>query len=75
MGRYRGLMTDTDRQYIAREGDVTDSQHYQAISRVRTRISEETVEDVEVLKEHHPGLLSELREVVCEKEEASDEDE
>ena len=66
MGRYRGLLTDTDRRYIAREGDVTDSQHYQAISRVRNRIQEETPNDVEVLEEHHPGLLAELREIVCE---------
>jgi hypothetical protein len=68
MGRYRGLLTDTDREYIAREGDVTDSQHYQAISRVRNRIQEETPNDVEVLEEHHPELLAELREIVCEDE-------
>ena len=66
MGRYRGLLTDTDRKYIARDGDVSDSQYYQAISRVRNRIQEETPSDVEVLEEHHPELLAELREVICE---------
>jgi hypothetical protein len=65
MARTRALMTETDRDQIAREGDVSDSQHYQAISRVRDRL-DELERDIEVLEEHHPQLLAEVREVVCE---------
>jgi len=68
MGRYRAIMTDTDREYISGEGDATDTQRYQAVSRVRSRINEELAKDVEVLQEHHPELLDELREVVCQTE-------
>jgi hypothetical protein len=67
MGRYRALMTDTDREYISEEGDISDSQKYQAISRVRSRVNEELVKDIEILEEHHPELLEELREVVCDE--------
>ena len=62
----RALTTDRDRRQIAKAGDATDSERYQAVSRVRRRIDENLAEDVELLKEHHPELLSELREVVCE---------
>ena len=67
MGRYRALMTDTDREYISEKGDISDSQKYQAISRVRSRVNEELVKDIEILEEHHPELLEELREVVCDE--------
>jgi transcriptional regulator of met regulon len=63
----RALTTDRDREQIAQVGDVTDSGHYQAVSRVRRRIGENLAEDVELLKEHHEELLKELREVVCEE--------
>ncbi|MFC3958936.1 hypothetical protein [Halovivax cerinus] len=66
MGRYRAIMTDTDRDYISREGDPSESQRLQSISRVRSRINEELATDIEVLEEHHPELLEELREVVCQ---------
>jgi hypothetical protein len=59
-------MTDTDREYIAGGGDVDSHKRYQAISRVRNRINEELAADVEILEEHHPGLLEELRETICE---------
>jgi hypothetical protein len=68
MTRSRGLITFTERERIAdEEGDVEDSKRYQAISRVRRRISEEVSEEVELLEKHHPELLEELREVVCEE--------
>lgn len=66
MGRTRALMTETDRRYIAGEDDVDDSKRYQAISRVRDRL-EELDDDIDILQEHHPELLSELRTVVCEE--------
>jgi len=65
VGRYRAIMTTTDRDRVAREADVSDEKRYQSVSRVRSRI-EELETDVEILEEHHPELLAELREVVCE---------
>jgi len=65
VSRYRAIMSTTDRERISGEADVENSKRYQAISRVRTRI-EELETDVEILEEHHPELLNELREVVCE---------
>jgi len=64
----RALTTDRDRNQIARAGDVTDSEHYQAVSRVRRRIRENMLEDIELLQKHHKGLLEELRETICENE-------
>ncbi|MFD1640941.1 hypothetical protein [Halohasta litorea] len=67
MGKYRAIMTTTDRERISGESDVSDEKRYQAIHRVRSRI-EELETDVDVLSEHHPELLEELREVVCKGE-------
>jgi ppGpp synthetase/RelA/SpoT-type nucleotidyltranferase len=64
MSKYRAIMTTTDRERIIGETEVSDEKRYQAIHRVRSRVRElET--DVEILEEHHPELLEELREVVC----------
>lgn len=68
MGRYRAVMTDTDRRHIAGEGDPEDRQVDQSVYRVRQRISEELPQDIAVLEEHRPDLLEELRETVCEDE-------
>lgn len=60
-------MTTTDRERIAGEVAVSDEKRYQTIHRVRSRIDElET--DVDVLAAHHPELLEELRDVVCNEE-------
>lgn len=56
-------MTETEREYIA-DGD--EDRRYQAASRIRSRIHDELTADVELLKEHHPVLFEELREVVCD---------
>lgn len=66
MSRSRGLITFTERERIAGGDSVEDSKRYQAISRVRRRINEEVTEEVDLLREHHPDLLNELRDVVCE---------
>jgi hypothetical protein len=66
VGKYRAIMTTTDRERITGETDVSDEKQYQAIHRVRSRI-EELETDVEILAEHHPELLEELQEVVCEE--------
>lgn len=64
MSKYRAIMTTTDRERIIGEVEVSDEKRYQAIHRVRSRVKElET--DVEILEDHHPELLEELREVVC----------
>ncbi|WP_222912679.1 hypothetical protein [Natrinema sp. SYSU A 869] len=73
MGRYRAIMTDTDRAYISGEGNPSESQRMQSISRVRSRINDELTKDIDVLEEHHPELLEELREVVCEEDGDPDE--
>ena len=57
-------MTTTDRERISEEVDVPDEKRHQAIHRVRSRI-DELGTDVDVLQKHHPELLEELREVVC----------
>jgi len=72
MAKSRALITDTEFERISGEADVEDSKRYQAVSRVRKRIQDELPRDVEMLQEHHPELLEELREVVCE---SSDDDE
>jgi hypothetical protein len=67
MGR-RALLTERERELIA-DPDEEDAR-YVAISRVRTKIQDELTEDVDVLREHHPDLFEELREVVCADETA-----
>lgn len=62
----RALMTKRERELIA--GDDDDDLRYQAVSRVRRKINDELTADVEILRESHPDLYDELREVVCEPE-------
>ena len=64
MGRRRALLTDRERELIGAEDE--DDQRYVVISRVRNKIQDELPKDVELLKQHHPGLYEELRDVVCE---------
>lgn len=64
MTRRRAILTDRERELL-RDDDAGD-QRYVVISRVRTKIQEELVEDVSILQENHPDLYEELRDVVCE---------
>lgn len=66
MAKSRALLTETEREQIA--GEHGDDRKYQATSRVRRRINEELIDDVELLEENHPDLLEELREVVCKND-------
>lgn len=66
VGKYRAIMTTTDRERITGTADTTDEKRYQAIHRVRSRI-EELEEDAKTLEEHHPELYRELREAVCDE--------
>jgi len=65
MAKTRAIMTETERERIAGREDVEEIKRYQAITRVRGRIKDELVKDVQVLEDHHPGLLEELRDIVC----------
>lgn len=67
----RALLTDGERERIAIEG--IDDQKYVAVSRVRRRVRERLTEDIKVLQQHNPGLLDEVREVVCEDEDSEGE--
>jgi len=67
MGRYRAIMTETDREHISGESDPSQDQKDQAVYRVRQRIDEELPHDIKILEQHRPDVLKELREVVCEE--------
>jgi hypothetical protein len=60
----RGLLTEGEREYL--RGESSDQRMYEARSRFRTRIEESVAKDVELLEQHQPELLDELREIVCE---------
>ncbi|MFB6200174.1 MAG: hypothetical protein ABEJ83_04795 [Candidatus Nanohaloarchaea archaeon] len=66
MTRSRALLTDKERKRIGEQGDYKEQRRYEAISRTRRRIKEELPEDIEILENHHPDLLEELKEVVCD---------
>ncbi|HET7323740.1 MAG TPA: hypothetical protein VFJ06_05355 [Halococcus sp.] len=67
MARRRALLTDRERELLAGENVEEENYRYQAVSRVRNKIEDELPEDIELLREHHPQLLEELREVVCDE--------
>lgn len=64
MARTRALLTETEREQIA--GEHADKRRYEAVSRARRRINDELTTDVALLADHHPELLEELREIVCD---------
>mgnify|MGYP006896986185 CR=1 FL=1 len=64
-GMARALLTEGERRHISGESGEKQRQ-YEAVSRVRSRIEEELTTDIEVLEEHHPQLLEELQEIVCD---------
>ena len=65
MAKTRALLTETEREQIA--GEHGDDRRYQATSRVRRRVNEELTTDLTILKKHHPDLLAEIREAVCDE--------
>ncbi|WP_433633304.1 hypothetical protein [Halomicrococcus sp. NG-SE-24] len=64
MARTRALLTERDRELIAEEGKQT--RHYQAVSEVRARITEELPKDIEILCKHHPELFEKLKETITD---------
>jgi len=67
MSRRRAILTDRERELIASDDEDEKEYQYQAASRIRNKIQDELTRDVEILEEHHPDLLEELRDVVCEQ--------
>jgi len=65
MARGRALLTDKEREQLA--GKHSDQRKYETVSRARSRIQDELVIDIELFENHHPQLLEELRDVVCEE--------
>lgn len=63
MARTRALLTERDRELVTDEEG--GNRRYQAVSEIRSRINEELSTDIQLLEEHHPELLEELRRVVC----------
>lgn len=66
MARRRAILTDTERELL--QSEEKSDRYYQAVSRIRRKINEELSTDIELLEEHHPELLDELREVASEQE-------
>jgi len=66
MARTRALLTERDRELLADEEG--GNRRYQVISEIRSRINEELSTDVEILEQHHPELLAELQDVICNEE-------
>jgi hypothetical protein len=64
MSTGRGILTKYERECLA--GEHEKQREYETRSRVRSRLDGPLSEDIEHLKEYDPGLLEELREVVCE---------
>lgn len=62
--RYRGLLTDREREILAGEADVSDNYRYRVVSRIRTKI-DRLDSEMEFLAEYHPGLLNDLTDTVC----------
>ena len=61
----RGLLTEGEREYL--RGESGDQRMYEARSRFRRRINEPVTEDIQLLEEHQPELLEELRRIVCDE--------
>ena len=57
----RALLTDREREALA--GEASDSYRYKTRTYLRQRL-EKLEEDVDLLAEHEPELLDELRDVV-----------
>lgn len=64
--RRRALLTDRERELLASDDEDEREYRYQAASRIRNKIEEELTDDIGILEKHHPELLEELREVVCD---------
>jgi len=63
----RGLLTPREREILSGKADVNEDYYYAVVSRVRKKI-QKLDEDVQILRENHPTLYSELQAVIAEDE-------
>jgi hypothetical protein len=66
MATGRALTTETEREYL--RGEHGDQRMYEARSRVKARINERLRTEIELFENEAPGVLDELRDVVCEND-------
>jgi len=63
----RGLLTPREREILSGNADVNKDYYYAVVSRVRKKI-EKLDEDVQILRQNHPALYSELQATIAEDE-------
>jgi len=61
----RGLLTPREREILSGDADVNEGYYYAVVSRVRKKI-EKLDEDVQILRENHLALYSELQAAIAE---------
>lgn len=66
----RALLTEREREVLADPAE-DGRLRAQKISKIRRRVRENIETDIELLAQHDPELLGEIREVVCEEENRS----
>lgn len=71
----RGLLTPREREILSGDADVNEDYYYAVVSRVRKKI-QKLDEDVQILRQNHPALYSELQAAIVEDEssEANEKD-
>ena len=70
----RGLLTPREREILSGDADVNKDYYYAVVSRVRKKI-QKLDEDVQILRQNHPALYSELQAAIAEDEENEEDDE
>jgi hypothetical protein len=71
----RALLTPREREILSGKADVNEDYYYAVVSRVRKKI-QKLDEDVQILRQNHPALYSELQAAIAEDEssEGTEED-
>ena len=65
----RALLTPREREILSGDADVNEDYYYAVVSRVRKKI-QKLDEDVQILRQNHPALYSELQAAIAEDESA-----
>ena len=68
----RALLTDSEREILTGEKDVSQKYYYVTVTRVRRKIERLANEDLEAI-EHHDTLADELRDLICSNTEVDGE--
>jgi len=72
MADRRALLTEREREIVSGEADdITDEYRYQTISRIRSRL--QRLEDDLAALDAHGDLGDELRDIVCNQSQNSEE--